>query len=65
MTQHESRWIYTELHCKKIKDHDLGCKPTPFDSPLILESIKNNVGYKLGDKDIHRPNIIEQLKMPF
>ena len=40
LTQHESRWIYTEVHCKKIKDHDLGCKPTPFDSPLILESIK-------------------------
>ena len=65
LTQHESRWIYTEVHCKKIKDHDLGCKPTPFDSPLILESIKNNVGFKLGDKEIHRPNIIEQLRLPF
>ena len=65
LTQHESRWIYTELHCKKIKDHDLGCKPTPFDSPLILESIKNNVGYKLGDKDIVRPNIIQQMQLPF
>ena len=65
LTQHETRWIYTELHCKKIKDHDLGCKPTPFDSPLILESIKNNVGFKLGDKDIVRPNIIEQLRLPF
>jgi len=65
LTQHESRWIYTELHCKKIKDHDLGCKPTPFDSPLILESIKNNVGYKLGDRDIVRPNIIQQMQLPF
>jgi len=65
LTQHESRWIYTELHCKKIKDHDTGTKPTGFDSPLILESIVNNVGYKMGEQTTINKSVIEQLNFPF
>jgi len=65
LTQHESRWIYTELHCKKIKDHDTGTKPTGFDSPLILESIANNVGYKMGEQTTINKSVIEQLNFPF
>ena len=65
LTQHESRWIYTELHCKKIKDHDTGTKPTPFDSPLLLQSIPNNVGYKIGEQSTINKSVIEQLNFPF
>tara|TARA_R100000426_G_scaffold11346_2_gene11779 strand:+ start:491 stop:1402 length:912 start_codon:yes stop_codon:yes gene_type:complete len=65
LTQHEQRWIYTELHCKKIKDHDTGTKPTGFDSPLVLESIVNNVGYKLENQTTTKKSIIEQLNFPF
>jgi hypothetical protein len=65
LTQHDSRWIYTELHCKKIKDHDTGTKPTPFDSPLLLQSIPNNVGYKIGEQTTINKSVIEQLNFPF
>lgn len=65
LTQHPSRWIYTELHARKIKDHDTGTMPTGFDKPLILESIKNNVGYKIGENQAITPSIIEQLNLPF
>jgi len=65
MTQHETRWIYTELHCKKIKDHDTGTKPTGFDSPLLLQSIPNNVGYRIGEQSAINKSVIEQLNFPF
>jgi len=65
LTQHDKRWIYTELHCKKIKDHDTGTKPTGYDTPLYLQSVINNVGYKLGDGDKIQKSIIEQLNFPF
>jgi hypothetical protein len=65
LTQHDSRWIYTELHCKKIKDHDTGTKPTGFDSPLLLQSIPNNVGYKIGEQSTINKSVIEQLNFPF
>lgn len=65
LTSHESRWIYSELHCKKIKDHDTGTKPTPYDKPLILQSILNNVGYKIGETEAIKQSIVEQLNLPF
>ena len=52
-------------NCKKIKDRDTGTKPTPFDSPLLLQSIPNNVGYKIGEQTTINKSVLEQLNFPF
>lgn len=47
-TQHETDWIYTDIHCRKIKDIETGGRPTPLDAPIRLESMRNNVGFIIG-----------------
>ena len=35
----------TEFHIDKIKDHDTGGKPSPFDSPIKIRMIDGNCGF--------------------
>ena len=56
-TQHETDWMYSDIHVRKIKDIDTGGKPTVMDKPIRLRSVKNNVGYEIDGK-----NLVQYLK---
>ena len=56
-TQHQTDWMYSHIHVRKIKDIDTGGKPTVMDSPIKLRSLKNNVGYEIEGK-----NLVQHIK---
>lgn len=51
-TQHETDWMYSHIHVRKIKDVDSGGMPTFMDDPIRLKSLKNNVGYEIDGKNL-------------
>ena len=51
-TQHETDWIYTDIHVRKVKDIETGGRPTPLNSPIRIRSITNNVGFSIGYKNL-------------
>jgi hypothetical protein len=48
-----------------VKDNDTGGRPTPIDSPIILKSIKNNVGFEINGKKTVLLSLLERIKAPF
>jgi hypothetical protein len=65
-TQHETDWIFTDIHIRKVKELETGGRPTPLDSPIRLQSIKYNVGYIIGYKNlITLPEPKQQEDVPF
>ncbi len=64
-TQHPSEWMNNHIHIRKIKDNDTGGRPTPIDTPIVLKSIKNNVGFELNGKKILNLALVEQINAPF
>lgn len=75
LTQHPTDWMVTEVHVRKIKDHDTGGRPTPLDVPVKFEMYKGGTGFleRLyeGGKQIdpvcewHLKNNPEQMKANF
>ena len=62
---HPVEWMYSFIHVRKVKDIDTGGRPTSIDSPIVLKSIGNNVGFKINDVSlIPKPNR-EQADLPF
>jgi transposase len=57
--------MYTQIHIRKIKDIDSGGRPTSIDNPILLKSIINNVGFKIGTDEAINKTVIEQLNLPF
>jgi hypothetical protein len=51
-SQHESDWIYTHIHVRKIKEMETGGRVTPLETPLVLQSIIGNVGFKLNGRNL-------------
>jgi replicative DNA helicase len=51
-TMHETDWMYSHIHVRKIKDIDTGGKPTTLDNPIKLKSLRNNVGYEIDGKNL-------------
>lgn len=47
--QHPTDWMYSHIHVRKVKDTDTGGRPTTIDEPIKLRSIRNNVGFEIGD----------------
>ena len=33
-TQHETDWIFTDIHIRKVKELETGGRPTPLDQPI-------------------------------
>lgn len=52
MTNHPTDWMFSELHILKIKETETGGRCTPFQEPLRLRMVKNNVGFEFLGKDI-------------
>jgi len=51
-TNHPEIWTDTFVAVIKIKEIDSGGRPTPLESPIILKSIANNVGFSLNGKNL-------------
>ena len=49
----------------EVKDNDTGGRPTPIDSPIMLKSIKNNVGFLVNGKKTLNLALVEQINAPF
>lgn len=52
MTNHPTDWMFSELHVLKVKETETGGRCTPYQEPLRLRMIKNNVGFEFLGKDI-------------
>jgi len=50
--QHPTEWMNSLIHVRKIKDVDTGGRPTSIDSPIVLRSVKNNVGFEINGKNL-------------
>ena len=64
-TQHESDWMLSMVHTRKIKDTDTGARPTNLDKPIRLKSIINNVGFEIEGVNLIKPSKIHQSEVPF
>ena len=62
---HETDWIYSNLFSAKVKNQELGYKPTPIDDPVKFRSILNNVGFEIDGKNLVTYNTKEQTDLPF
>ncbi len=51
-TNHPEFWTSSFLNVIKIKEIDSGGRPTPLDSPIVLKSVPNNVGFSLDGKNL-------------
>lgn len=59
MTQHPSEWKKTEWHITKIKRNKTGGKPTFKENPVIFESEKNMLSFRVY---IRKENFAEPMK---
>jgi hypothetical protein len=62
---HETDWIYSNFYSAKVKNQELGYKPTPIDDPVKFRSILNNVGFEIDGKNLVTYNTKEQTDLPF
>tara|TARA_Y100000114_G_C11756880_1_gene327310 strand:- start:424 stop:1338 length:915 start_codon:yes stop_codon:yes gene_type:complete len=63
--QHESEWINSLIHVRKVKEVETGGRPTPIEDPLKLTSIPNNVGFQFQGKKLYDIDLKNPDKMPF
>lgn len=63
---HETDWIYTDIHVRKVKELETGGRPTALEQPIRMESMKFNVGFIINLESIipHKP-IQKQVDVPF
>ena len=50
--QHETDWIYTHIHVRKVKEMETGGRPTPLNDPICLRSVVGNVGFALDGRNL-------------
>ena len=62
---HETDWIYSNLYSAKVKNQELGYKPTPIDDPVKFRSVLNNVGFEIDGKNLVTYNTKKQTDLPF
>ena len=51
-TQHDTDWIFTDIHIRKVKELETGGRPTPLEKPIRIQSMKYNLGYLIGYKSL-------------
>lgn len=50
--QHETDWIYTHIHVRKVKEMETGGRPTPINDPICLRSMTGNVGFSIDGRNL-------------
>lgn len=56
MTAHETEWMISEIHVKKVKEVETGGKPTSLDNPIKLRMNKGATGFTFGGEDVLHEN---------
>jgi KaiC/GvpD/RAD55 family RecA-like ATPase len=51
-SQHETDWIYTHVHVRKVKEMETGGRVTPLETPLVMQSMIGNVGFKINGRNL-------------
>jgi len=51
-SQHEFDWVFTHIHCRKVKEMETGGRVTPLETPLVLQSVVGNVGFKMNGRNL-------------
>jgi len=46
ITQHETEWMYTEFHVRKVKETETGGRVTPFGKPIDFKMVNNLSGFE-------------------
>jgi hypothetical protein len=49
---HSNLWNQTMIHIRKVKEVENGGIPTPYDEPILLTAMTNNVGFTINGKSI-------------
>jgi hypothetical protein len=49
---HETDWIYTHIHVRKVKEMESGGRITPLETPLVLQSVLGNVGFVINGRNL-------------
>jgi hypothetical protein len=49
---HETDWIYTQIHVRKVKEMESGGRITPLETPLVLQSVLGNVGFVINGRNL-------------
>lgn len=57
-SQHETEWMYTDIHVRKVKTLESGGRPTGLDSPIRIESTLGNCGFRIDGRDLITKEII-------
>jgi hypothetical protein len=55
-TSHPTDWIYSLILVLKIKEMETGGRCTPFNEPIKLRMLKNNIGFTFMDINLMREN---------
>lgn len=51
-TQHPTEWMWSEIHIRKVKEVESGGRPTPYDEPIKLKMMRNNIGFECNNIDL-------------
>lgn len=63
VTQHETEWMFTELHVRKVKETETGGRVTPFHAPVIMRMVSGLSGFEQTTfKNIHEVGVNPVLK---
>ena len=64
LTQHESEWMKTEVHIRKIKEVETGGTPTFMDSPVIFQMDKGGLSFNCYIRQTDYTTIPHNAKNP-
>ena len=57
-TQHPTRWFYSDIHVRKVKETETGGRPTSQDAPISLKMERGNTNFTVAGKDIIDKDVI-------
>ena len=63
ITQHETEWMYTEFHVRKVKETETGGRVTPFSKPVDFKMVNNLSGFEyIANRSINASgfNVIQE-----
>jgi len=64
-TAHPTEWMYTHIHCFKVKETESGGKPTPLDEPIRLRMRQGTTGFEIDGKPLLPVMNKKQEDLPF
>jgi len=60
-----TEWMYTHIHCYKVKETETGGKPTPVDDPIRLRMKPGNAAFQIDGQDLLPAVQKKQGDLPF